>query len=393
MIKRLAVLLAFIMVTSCAPPGKSDEVKEQSRDTVSTAQAAEPTPSASYDTYWKTRPFPAGDGKIKLLPEDCGACHTQRVKDWSESLHSKTVGPGLDGQFEARWLPEFAKSCYMCHAPALEQTEMVRSFNGEFVDNPAFNRELRSHGVTCAVCHMRNGTVHGPRKPAVTVPQSTEIHKMKEFPFIKSSEFCKACHQLENGPSLNGKMFVNTYNEWKESSYGKRNITCQSCHMPDGRHLFRGIHDPEMTRSGLEIKVTGRKLTVKSVNIGHEFPSYVTPIVVVQAHQMDEAGKPMKESGKRDFIGRAVTLDLKTEHFDTRIKPGGTFTFDYDLPKIPGAKSLLFEIIVRPDEYYMHFYNVNIKNGNINMDMDKIKEAHKTTRNSPYLLYKKEVGL
>ena len=349
---------------------------------------------AAQDPHWAKRPFFAGDGKIKMLPSDCGSCHVERLKDWSGSLHSKSVGPGLDGQFEARWKPGFATSCYQCHAPAMEQSEVVRTFDGgQFVDNPSYDKKLRSHGVTCAACHLRNGTVHGPRKPSVADHESAGIHKTKELPLFKSSEFCKGCHQLDRGPSLNGNMFVNTYTEWKESSYGKKNITCQSCHMPDGRHLFRGIHDPEMTRSGLEFKVSGTTLTIKSVNIGHMFPTYVTPVVIVQAHQVDEAGKLIKESEKREFIGRAVTLNLQTENFDTRIKPGETFTFNYDIPKKEGAKKLLFEIIVRPDEFYMNFFAVNIENGNIDMDLEKIKEAHATTRKSPYLLYRKEVGL
>ncbi|MBA7466455.1 hypothetical protein ES707_01639 [subsurface metagenome] len=43
----------------------------------------------------------------------------------------------------------------------------------------------------------------------------------------------------------------NTLVEWEQSPAARNGMTCQSCHMPQRRHLWRGIHDPDMVRSGL----------------------------------------------------------------------------------------------------------------------------------------------
>ena len=70
------------------------------------------------------------------------------------------------------------------------------------------------------------------------------------------SAFCKPCHQFEeNGFSLNGKLLENTYNEWLDSPHAKEGKTCQSCHMPNRRHQWRGIHDPDSVKNAIKLDV------------------------------------------------------------------------------------------------------------------------------------------
>ena len=77
---------------------------------------------------------------------------------------------------------------------------------------------------------------------------------MTRTPACLSSEFCQSCHQFApDGLALNGKLLENTYAEWKASRFAREGVQCQDCHMPDRRHLWRGIHDPAMVRSGLTI--------------------------------------------------------------------------------------------------------------------------------------------
>src|SRR5437016_14227197 len=87
----------------------------------------------------------------------------------------------------------------------------------------------------------------------------------------------------------------NTYADWKASRFAREGVQCQDCHMPERRHRWRGIHDADMVRSGLTITarpgaaryragdVAVVTLRVTSTRIGHAFPTYVTPRVVLSA--------------------------------------------------------------------------------------------------------------
>lgn len=367
------------------------------------------------ETHW-LRPFTvsgAVDSKgLEPYPESCRACHSSQFESWTKSLHSGSMSPGLLMQIEANIAPAFVNSCKFCHAPAIEQSEVIErgESNGQsetveadsaFISNPDYDERLASSGVSCAICHLRKGVVYGP--PGSVNLSGEPPHESIESSFFESSEFCAACHQMDRGYELRGKVLTNTYREWKESSYAKDNITCQKCHMPDRRHEFRGIHDPEMVRSGLDIKLirvpanSGVKaaLTIKNARVGHRFPTYVTPIVVIKAFMKDANGEVIKDSTEKGFIGRLVSQDLKTEYFDTRLKPHQTFTFDYDTNDYDalGAKTLVFSITVRPDEFYDRMFKRAIEHGKSGFIEAHLKEASRRTGSSSYVLFAEEIEI
>ncbi len=81
---------------------------------------------------------------------------------------------------------------------------------------------------------------------------------------------------------MNGKLIENTYEEWKASPQAARGLTCQRCHMPGRRHLWRGIHDPETVRTGVNTGVSGisvaggmlgARLSLTNTATGHFFPT------------------------------------------------------------------------------------------------------------------------
>ena len=43
--------------------------------------------------------------------------------------------------------------------------------------------------------------------------------------------------------------------------------------MPGGRHLFRGAWDEDLLRRSLDVTVTGGGLALRSVDVGHHFPT------------------------------------------------------------------------------------------------------------------------
>lgn len=336
-----------------------------------------------------------------LHPEKCNPCHEGRYRDWSASLHSRSVGPGLTAQLDPEADPGFAMSCYFCHAPLSMQNEIKPGgpSAGGYIRNESFDKRLKGSGVSCASCHFRRAQVYGPTAPRAEGVEGSKKadHASLEKSFFERSEFCAACHQLDAGYRVNGKLLVNTYMEWKESLYGKRNITCQICHMPGRRHLFKGIHDPAMTKSAVTFTAEWSKtppsarLTITNSGAGHYFPTYTTPQVVIRGYRLDSKGSKIKGSVKEAFIGRKLPVDLSMELFDTRIAPFKSFIFDYPL-KGKGygrAEKLVFEVKVYPDEFYNRFYKASLK-GDVGNKGAEFREALKNTNLSPYTLFKKE---
>ncbi len=347
-------------------------------------------------------PFEKGGiiGGLSLYPEACGECHKEQYIGWKSSLHSKAVGPGLIGQIKPDKDPQFAESCYFCHAPMEEQAEMKGQ--EEYIKNPSFDKRLKLSGISCAVCHMREGKIYGPPAPHPSLSLKGRGGKSEikdnhngfiEKDFFEKAEFCAACHQLDEGYELNGKILVNTYREWKGSVYGKNNIICQSCHMPDRRHLWRGIHDREMVLKGISIETIrhkdGARLVITNTGAGHFFPTYTTPLVVIKGFRVDREERPIPSSVKQTYIGRKVNLDLTQEIFDTRIPPQKKIEFDYDMNDYYNNDKIVFEIWVHPDEFYNRFYSALLKSENMDIDRKAIEKALKATKDSGYRLFRK----
>src|SRR6266446_2389244 len=196
--------------------------------------------------------------EASLAPEACGTCHPAQLADWRTSTHAAAMGPGVAGQLAELLVrePAAALACQNCHAPLAEQAPLVP---GALARNPAFDPALRARGIPCAACHVRGHERFGPPRRdgslATAAPRETLPHGgVTRTPAYLASEFCRGCHQFgPEGYALDGTLLENTYAEWKASRFAAAGVQCQDCHMPDRRHLWRGIHDADMVRSGLEI--------------------------------------------------------------------------------------------------------------------------------------------
>ena len=138
--------------------------------------------------------------------------------------------------------------------------------------------------------------------------------------------------------------------------------------MPERRHLWRGIHDPDMVQQALTVTITPETpsytpgtpmqvvLTVTNSGAGHFLPTYVTPKLFVQVHLLNAQGERLEESSQEQVIGREVTLDLSQEEYDTRIPPKAsqTFTYTQDVPAT--AVTLRVRVVVSPDHFYERFF-------------------------------------
>lgn len=174
--------------------------------------------------------------------------------------------------------------------------------------------------------------------------------------------------------------------------------------MPDRRHLWRGIHDPDMVKSGVEISLATDRpryrpgedvratLTIRSVRVGHYFPTYVTPRVVVRGELLDAAGTPVPASAQERAIGRDVPLDLSREIADTRIPPGGRFTFEYGHRLTRPGLSLRVTVTVFPDHFYTRFFE-SLLAGGAGRGSAQIQEALEATRRSPFVIFSRVITL
>jgi hypothetical protein len=343
-----------------------------------------------------------------LAPADCGTCHPLQLADWRSSLHARSMGPGITGQLVEmiKSDPPSARSCFTCHAPLAEQAPLIRSGTG-LVSNPDLDGALQLQGVVCASCHVRRHQRFGPPRRDGTTARSRPREALphngvtRTTAFLRS-EFCASCHQFApGGLALNGKLLENTFEEWRASPAARQGRQCQDCHMPDRRHTWRGIHDPDMVKSGLRIELAIRRppggevrATVRIANtgVGHAFPTYVTPRVLVRAELVDGSGDPVPGSREERAIGRDVTLDLSREIADTRIPPGGRFSFTYARRLDGGGLRLSVRVIVYPDHFYTGFFEALLQGG-AGAGEAQIREALEATRRSAFVIYERDIPL
>jgi len=352
--------------------------------------------------------------EVSLDPESCAVCHRPQYDDWKGSVHSKSMGPGVVGQTMELIQddPSTALLCYGCHAPLAEQQEKVRRAKGSrsrLEKNPAFLASLQSKGLTCAGCHVRSHRRYGPPRLDGSLENSRPISQLPHRGATRTTaferpEFCKACHQFEaDGHALNGTLLENTYNEWKETSHAREGRTCQSCHMPGRRHTWQGIHDPEMVRRGVTVRLTRSDtrdrivdrveatITLANTGVGHYFPTYVTPKVIVRFELVDAANNRVDGSLQEERIGREVTLDLERELFDTRIPPGQTRTVPYVRTIAGPGLRLRASVIVAPDDFYVKFFEAIAPRARSERARALLEQALGEAQKSSFVLFEEEI--
>ncbi|MFQ5888580.1 MAG: multiheme c-type cytochrome [Gemmatimonadota bacterium] len=416
--------LAVGLFRSLAPAGLSVAVAcgpSEERTSAGAASLPLATPAADSRTfdvlpeflagYWR-RPIPAqgpppeGLSPLEnsLEPSACGTCHVQQYEDWRTTIHAAAFSPGFAGQLVSQEETNFAfvASCLVCHAPLSEQSERLLLPGGGFGLNPGYDPALRDQGLVCAACHVRGWKRYGPPRRGGGLdpsPPGSPHGGVNRTTFFEDARFCMGCHQFEVGaPAPNGKPLENTYVEWRESRYGLQGVICQSCHMPDRRHVWRGIHDPQMVRSGLTIDwvgpyeagAAGRELALRVTNsgTGHRFPTYVTPEVVVRVELLDGAGRPIDGATAESTIARRVALQGGTwvEFSDTRLPPDSSLAVRISLSN-PEATLAHGTVEVRPDAFYEGEFRKLLAGSLTDSARVLIRAAHRRSLESPFAIF------
>lgn len=343
-----------------------------------------PADTATVSSYWRS---PLHAGTESVASSTCASCHPLQFADWSRSRHALAMGPGVWAQMQER---NSGGECVRCHAPLTEQA------NDQF---------LLADGISCAACHVRAGRTFGPAPtPTTLLPLVSGVRpahgKMQTRTYFEQPEFCSGCHHFPAGtaPMVAGTTLQNTYEEWRNSRAAREGKTCQTCHMPDRRHFFRGIHDPDTVRRAVRwtfdvsprAKDVQAHMTLTNVGAGHFLPTYVVPEIWMRIDVRDDAGVTLGFAEHR--IARKVTFENGdwTQTSDTRLAPDETVTLDYSGPLPPAAALIVGRVIVLPDLWQADKFRARIPEAQSDTARRYYSAALAETETSGYTLFKAE---
>lgn len=309
-------------------------------------------------------------GLTSLSANECGSCHQDAYEEWAGSMHAHAW---TDPYFQVDF--EFDRSqqiCLNCHTPLQDQqANLVLGFRDRekfqpiLSPNESFDETLRDEGVTCAVCHVRDGVIIGP------FGVTSAPHATRRDPDMRDGiGICEKCH-VATGQRWDTFYRIPPCGTVAEIvAGGNSRPDCTSCHMPaverplvaqgparpSRRHLFRGGHDPATVRQALTVDVEmgnderGRQTAtvgLANTGAGHYLPTG-TPDrhLTVEFRLRDQEGRVLDEQIdrlKRTIMWRPFIVDL----WDTRLPEGirRPYTFTVDAASDPAPVAL--DITVR----------------------------------------------
>lgn len=311
-------------------------------------------------------------------PEFCGSCHSKQWEDWQTSMHKKSLSPAVIGQFSL--LGHGEEKCLSCHAPLTKAP----------LDE---KRWEQNSGMVCADCHLRSDTIWGPEEPKSRFANISP-HKIKTQSVYSESVFCKRCHESpETGQLLAGKKMMEVFSEWELS---KSSRSCQSCHMPNRDHTWKGIHDKDYVKSAIKIDFFWKdkssyksRVVLNPSGVGHFFPSYLIPKIYLKVYLITADNKKEKRQLEEYTIGRQVNTEITEEYFDTRIPPNQSLVWDVQIPEEYQTLAAELELIVEvdPDEQYIRELKEKIKSEKLLKESKKLLQfALEEKLKSKYIL-------
>jgi hypothetical protein len=268
---------------------------------------------------------------------------------------------------------------------------------GALVSNPHFDKPLQRQGIVCAACHLRGWQRYGPPRRDGSLdpaPDGSPHGGATRTTFFEDSRFCSGCHQFAF-PAPNGKSLQNTYEEWRGSRYASQGIICQTCHMPDRRHLWRGVHDSTMVASGVTVEwMRGSddiSLRVTNTGTGHRFPTYVTPEVLVTVEMLDGDRRPIPGATAEAWIKRSVEArgGVWIELSDTRLAPDSSLMVMASTAD--GASYARGSVIVYPDAFYERVFRGMLGAALSDTSRTLISDAHRQAQESVFSIFEDTV--
>jgi hypothetical protein len=297
----------------------------------------EPLPREDHQDYRWIPPDPSS-----IEPRACGNCHEGIYREWVVSAHGQSArnrhfldifyGRSASSERRPRWavvrdIPESRAVCAACHVPSVDLAAPEAW-------EPGRAKGVVAEGIHCDLCHkvrdldvQRVGLQHGaaafawlrppPGKQVFFGPLDDVDRGEDTYTAVyRESRYCAPCHE----GTLFGVRVYQTYTEWGQSSYGRKGVSCQQCHMkPTGRrkfvaeseesvmrnpwtlstHHFGANQKLETLRRAMDVEVEelrvrgqqlGLKLALRTVEVGHCLPTGFPDrhlLLVVEARDAD----------------------------------------------------------------------------------------------------------
>lgn len=182
---------------------------------------------------------PTVDPAAFASADTCETCHPDHVRQWRTSNHAYAM---IDPVFRVLAMQRQVdldgredQFCIQCHsAIATRGGEVVPGFTFEGLS------PIAQEGITCVSCHQVSEVVRpvnsglmldqdGPLRGPITDPVDTPAHRSEPADFVRTSEFCGACHDVVE---TDGLELERPYQEWLDSPSREQGQVCQDCHMP-----------------------------------------------------------------------------------------------------------------------------------------------------------------
>lgn len=350
--------------------------------------------------------------QASLSSRQCARCHAKQVREWTGSVHGAAGSPGLLAQTQRMRDGAAVESCLRCHAPLAEQQPRLRpgqrggdDRDRTYTANAAFDADLQREGLTCATCHVRGWTRLGPPTVAPSL-LTLASYPLDERAVYQRADLCMACHQLPPRVAVAGRPLLDTYREWLLGPYMARGIQCQHCHMPNREHTWKGVHDPETFRQGIDVAavaargsdgtVTARA-RVTNIGAGHYLPTTPTPAAWLSVELVDEHGTAIPGARVERRIGRHLRFrnGAFEEVEDSRIAPGASLEVAQGWRGAGARAAVAARVIVRvrPDDYYEGLYKQRLA-GKLDPEIRAMfEEALARAEASPYVAYQRDLPL
>ncbi len=303
-------------------------------------------------------------GLHSVSARECGQCHEEIYREWSGSMHARAW---TEPYFQVDYRYDGSQQiCLNCHTPLANQQENLvlgfrdrEKFKPVLGPNPGFDPVLKDEGVTCAVCHVRNGKIIGPFMTG-KAPHPVEV----DTEMSSGMKPCVRCH-VASGKRWDTFYAIPACGTVVEIERGGQRPDCIGCHLPGvarpaakgmpvrtGRmHLFRGGHSPEWVKKALKVEyrkeVDRYVVTLTNVGTAHSFPTG-TPDrhLTLELRLMDSAGKVLKEkvyTMKRYILWRPFIVDIK----DTRLQYNKPRSYDFRFNKRTNDAPSVLDVTVK----------------------------------------------
>ena len=129
-----------------------------------------------------------------------------------------------------------------------------------------------------------------------------------------------------------------------------------------------------------------------STRVGHAFPTYVTPRVILRGELVDETGAVIAGTRVQRIVAREVALDLSREVGDTRLAPGRSVELRYARRVDRDGLRLRFTVVVEPDAFYTQFFETLLAQG-AGVGTAQVREALEASRRSPFTVFEQLLPL